>query len=83
MHFFPHFYFAGLSVFGLRVIVVVELNCEIHIAHNLKIKLLKVKFVHLFPVLNMDPCVFLFFFFLNGGSGHSQRLMHINPITDL
>ena len=27
------------------VIVVVELNCEIHIAHNLKIKLLKVKFI--------------------------------------
>lgn len=32
-----------LGFFGFQVIVVVELNCEIHLAHNLKIKLLKVK----------------------------------------
>lgn len=40
---FPQVYFAPFffCLFRLRVIVVIELNCEIHIAHNLRIKLLK------------------------------------------
>lgn len=38
---FPHFVF--VSLLGFLIILVVELNCEVHIAHNLKIKLLKVK----------------------------------------
>lgn len=47
--YFPYF---TLLVCLSWVIVVVELNCEIHIAHNLKIKLLKVKFIHLFSIKN-------------------------------
>lgn len=51
VHAFLHFYFAVFFCFGFRIIVVVEINCEVHIAHNLKIKLFKLK------------CGYLFFFF--------------------
>lgn len=41
--------------FGFQVIVVVELNCEIHLAHNLKIKLLKVKcFIFILFIFNFQ-----------------------------
>lgn len=46
--FFGFFYFAGFVLSW--VIVAVELNCEIHIAHNLQIKLLKMRLVGLFLV---------------------------------
>lgn len=60
-HCVPHAFLYSLLLcwfvcFGFRVVVVVELNCEIHIAHNLKIKILKVEFVY---------SKHTFFYFLN------------------
>lgn len=51
--FFCWVFFCGF--FGFQVIVVVELNCEIHLAHNLKIKLLKVKcFIFILFIFNFQ-----------------------------